>query len=53
MATSEDREKEMIMTHRITGKKVKCTVGDFCDLIETLWPDKEEQKKVLQEIFRD
>ena len=41
------------MTNRETGEKKKCNINDFCNLIKTFFPDREEQKELLRQIFRD
>ena len=46
-------ENEIVMTDRETGQENKCNIDDFCHLIKTIFPDKEEQKELLQQIFRD
>ena len=43
---------DIIMVDRMTGKKQKCNINDLCSLIKTIFPDKEEQKELLQEMFR-
>lgn len=45
-------ENEMVMTDKYTGEKKKCKVDDFCNLIKMIYPDRKDQKKFLQEIFR-
>ena len=44
---------EMIMTNKDTGKEQKCSIDDFCKLIKTVFPDREVQKELLQQIFKD
>lgn len=46
-------ENEMVMTNRYTGEMSKCNIEDFCNTIKLLFPDKEEQKALLIEMFRD
>ena len=46
-------ENEIVMTNRYTGKEYKCNIDDFCHMIQTVFPDKEEQKELLQQMFRD
>ena len=46
-------QSEMVMTNRYTGEEEKCDIDDFCNMIKTIFPDREEQKELLQQIFRD
>ena len=46
-------EIEIVMEDRRTGYKSKCNVEDFCHMINSIFPDKKEQKELLMEIFRD
>lgn len=48
-----NKEKEMVLEDRRTGYKSKCNIEDFCNMIKTIFPDKEEQKQLLMEMFRD
>lgn len=49
----ENESITITATHRITGKEVEWDLNDLCDLIKLVFPDREEQKKLLQEMFRD
>lgn len=51
--SSENNKTEITMVDRRTGKEVKCDAEDLCHLIETVFPDKEEQKELLQAMLRD
>lgn len=47
-----DRVKdEIVMTDRCTGKEIKCNIYDLVHFIETVFPDKEEQKELLRAMF--
>ena len=46
-------QNEMVMTDRYTGEEKKCNINDFCNLIKTIFPDREEQKELLQQIFNN
>lgn len=46
-------ENEMVMTDRYTGEHKKCNIDDFCNHIKMIFPDRQEQKELLQQIFRN
>ena len=44
---------EIVLIDRMTGKRQTCNINDLCRLIKTVFPDKEEQKELLREMFRN
>lgn len=42
----------IVVTNKETGKKSICDVNVFCNLIKTVFPDREDQKELLQNIFQ-
>lgn len=48
-----DNEDEITMIDRRTGEETKCNIYDLVNLIKIVFPDKEEQKELLRQMFRD
>lgn len=46
-------ENEIVMTNRETGVSYKQNICELCDFIKAIFPDREEQEVLLQQMFRD
>lgn len=46
-------ENEIILKNRYTGVESKCDLNAFVHMIKTVFPDKKEQKELLERMFQD